>query len=72
MILFKVNWCVRESSKGCFKNIFKEIDVNVLGSVIERAHRIGNISHKPGKRSLQIAVRFPILRHRKAVYRTKS
>ena len=64
-----------ESGEECLKivkDIFKELDVDVPDSVIDRAHRIGNVIEKDGKCTHQIIVRFTTWRHRPAVYKARK
>ena len=64
-----------ESGEECLKvvkDIFNELDVDVPDSVIDRAHRIGNVIEKDGKRTRQIIVRFTTWRHRTAVYKARK
>ena len=64
-----------ETSEHCLekvKQIIEEIGVDVPGSVIDRAHRIGPTKKKDGKTTQQIIVRFTTWRHRTAVYRARK
>ena len=64
-----------ESGEECLKivkKIFKELNVSVPDTVIDRAHRIGKTKEYRGKRYRQIIVRFTTWRHRTAVYRARK
>ena len=54
------------------KKIFKELNVSVPDTVIDRAHRIGKTKEYRGKRYRQIIVRFTTWRHRTAEYRARK
>ena len=64
-----------ESGEECLKivkKIFKELNVSVPDTVIDRAHRIGKTKEYRGKRYRQIIIRFTTWRHRTAVYRARK
>lgn len=64
-----------ESGEDCLekvKEIFNELEVDIPDSVVDRAHRIGDVTEKDGKRVRQIIVRFTTWRHRTLVYKARK
>ena len=54
------------------KEVFKELNVDVPDLVLDRAHRIGKVTEKNGRRYRPMIVRFTTWRHRTAVYRARK
>ena len=66
-----------ESASKCLqkvKKIFKDLEVDIPDSVIDRAHRIGKEREdtETGKKHRAIIVRFTTWRHKTAVYRARK
>ena len=62
----------REDSFKIVKNTTKELDIDFSDCVIDRAHRIGKVIDKGGKRHCQIIVRFTTCRHPIVVYKARK
>ncbi len=65
-----------ESREDCLEKVksqFKDqLELDILDTVIDRAHRIGKARVVDGKRYRQVIVRFTTWRHRTQVYRARK
>ena len=65
----------RETAEMCLEkvqNAFKELEVEVPDTIIDRAHRIGKPRIVKGRKVHQVIVRFTTWRHRTLVYRARK
>eukprot|EP00794_Sanderia_malayensis_P002001 gene2001-2276_t len=54
------------------KEMFNELSVKIPDSAIDRAHRIGKVKEKDGKRYRQVIIQFTTWRHRTMVYKARK